>query len=413
MVKRLEFTEEQVKVAIANSSSTKEFLIALGMKVNNGNYRKAAEICFKHNLVVPKSTPSEQSRSVSNFNKLSDEEYFRDGVLRNGQGLKKRLIQDHGFIDVCSECGQEPFWNGKPLTLQVDHIDGNRFNNKIDNLRILCGHCHSQTDTYSNNRSATTYSYCECGVRIDIRFLKCSSCIIPGEANIAPLSEEKAKETFYCSCGEKKSSRKASSCRSCSMKKLSNSNIGKTKIEYPEINELIARVAEFGFSTVSKELGVSDNSIRNHIARVAGKDAVPKGYPKVHNIRTGSKAQDYLLTADVNEIVKILNEQGMTITKYARSISTTPKILADWLESKLGVPYSKPRNIVKRNPNTGSVEYPELDVLLGMMANIGAERTAGKIGVTSKAIDRHLRKFLPEDVFPLRRTGFLESYVVK
>lgn len=287
MGKKLEFSEEQVKAAIADSKSTKDFLIALGLKVNNGNYRRADGICMQYNLQVPKSNNSEQIKRVLNLNKLSDEEYFRNGVLRSGSHLKKRLIQDHGFIDVCSECGQEPFWNGKPLTLQVDHIDGNRFNNTIENLRILCGHCHSQTDTYSNNRSSTTYNYCECGVRIDIRFIKCNSCLTTEENNIVILSIDDEKKSFYCSCGKKKYARKALLCKDCSVKKLSESNIGKTKIVYPEINGLIARVSEIGFSAVSKELGVSDNSIRNHIARVAGKDAVPKGYPKKHKIKTG------------------------------------------------------------------------------------------------------------------------------
>lgn len=287
MSKRLEFSKEQVEAAIAESKSTKEFLIALGLKVNNGNYRRADGICMQYNLTVPKSDNSEQVKRVLNLNKLSDEEYFRNGVLRSGSHLKKRLIQDHGFTDVCAECGQEPFWNGKPLTLQVDHIDGNRFNNTIENLRILCGHCHSQTDTYSNNRAKTTYNYCECGMRIDIRFVKCTSCAIPGENNIIALPTEQIQNSFYCSCGKKKYSRKALLCKDCSVRKLSKSNIGKTKIVYPEINGLIVRVSEIGFSAVSKELGVSDNSIRNHIARVAGKDAVPKGYPKKHKNKTG------------------------------------------------------------------------------------------------------------------------------
>ena len=295
MAKKLNFTEEQIKSAVESSKSTKEFLISLGMKVNNGNYRKAEEICLPYGLILPKANPVDNLKASTGFDKLPDEEYFKNGVLRSGPGTKKRLIQDHGFIDICSECGQEPFWNGKPLTLQLDHIDGNRFNNTIENLRILCGHCHSQTDTYSNNRSATTYNYCECGVRIDIRFLKCNSCLMPEENNIVLLSVDDEKKSFYCICGEKKSTRKVLHCKKCSMKKLSESNIGKTKIVYPEINELIARVSEIGFSTVSKELGVSDNSIRKHIARVAGKDAVPKGYPKTHKIRTGSQEKKLVL----------------------------------------------------------------------------------------------------------------------
>ena len=47
----------------------------------------------------------------------------------------------------CSECKINS-WNGKSLTLHCDHIDGDRKNNHIDNLRWLCPNCHSQTDTW-------------------------------------------------------------------------------------------------------------------------------------------------------------------------------------------------------------------------------------------------------------------------
>jgi 5-methylcytosine-specific restriction endonuclease McrA len=40
-------------------------------------------------------------------------------------------------------------WNGKPIECALHHKDGNKHNNKIDNLEILCPNCHSQTDTYT------------------------------------------------------------------------------------------------------------------------------------------------------------------------------------------------------------------------------------------------------------------------
>ncbi len=62
--------------------------------------------------------------------------------------LKKRLIKELGWIDKCVWCGIGPEYNGKPLTLQLDHINGNNCDNRIENLRILCPNCHSQTDTW-------------------------------------------------------------------------------------------------------------------------------------------------------------------------------------------------------------------------------------------------------------------------
>lgn len=59
--------------------------------------------------------------------------------------LKKRLVALYGY--KCSSC-KISSWNNEPITLQVDHIDGNNTNNVFDNLRLLCPTCHSNTETY-------------------------------------------------------------------------------------------------------------------------------------------------------------------------------------------------------------------------------------------------------------------------
>jgi hypothetical protein len=52
----------------------------------------------------------------------------------------------------CVECGISE-WNNKPLILHMDHIDGNRMNNVLENLRLLCPNCHAQTETYSRRKA--------------------------------------------------------------------------------------------------------------------------------------------------------------------------------------------------------------------------------------------------------------------
>jgi predicted HNH restriction endonuclease len=46
----------------------------------------------------------------------------------------------------------EPYWQGRALALEVDHVDGDWRNNRRENLRLLCPNCHSTTGTYRGRR---------------------------------------------------------------------------------------------------------------------------------------------------------------------------------------------------------------------------------------------------------------------
>ena len=61
--------------------------------------------------------------------------------------LKNRLLKEKIIENKCSLCDTEE-WNGKKLNMELDHIDGNRTNHKLEILRMLCPNCHSQTETY-------------------------------------------------------------------------------------------------------------------------------------------------------------------------------------------------------------------------------------------------------------------------
>lgn len=61
--------------------------------------------------------------------------------------LKNRLISEGVKKNECEVCNISE-WNSKELIMQLDHIDGNSHNHLLDNLRLICPNCHSQTETY-------------------------------------------------------------------------------------------------------------------------------------------------------------------------------------------------------------------------------------------------------------------------
>jgi 5-methylcytosine-specific restriction endonuclease McrA len=67
--------------------------------------------------------------------------------------LRNRLLRDGIFERRCMRCGNTD-WLDPPIPLELDHVNGDRHNNRIENLRLLCPNCHALTPTYRNRKRA-------------------------------------------------------------------------------------------------------------------------------------------------------------------------------------------------------------------------------------------------------------------
>jgi 5-methylcytosine-specific restriction endonuclease McrA len=68
------------------------------------------------------------------------------------KAVKRRLLLEGILENVCSECGLRE-WRGKALAMHIDHINGIRTDHRLENLRMLCPNCHSQTPTYGGRNA--------------------------------------------------------------------------------------------------------------------------------------------------------------------------------------------------------------------------------------------------------------------
>jgi hypothetical protein len=114
------------------------------------NSRGLNEAAKFYGIPLPNGKSSSQARTQRNM-----KDSLKLLVLGNpgdarieGKRLKKIVIVNGLLEDICALCHLANKWNGKPINLQIDHINGNAVDNRIENLRILCPNCHSQTDSF-------------------------------------------------------------------------------------------------------------------------------------------------------------------------------------------------------------------------------------------------------------------------
>lgn len=128
---------DKLKLIVAESDSVSE----IGRKFGKTKkFVRAA--CKKYGIDISLKTT-----------KIQPEDIFNSNILRKDNSAQIRWIKKLNLLPIkCSECSLGDSWNNKKLVLQLDHIDGNRENNNIENLRFLCPNCHSQQFTSYGRR---------------------------------------------------------------------------------------------------------------------------------------------------------------------------------------------------------------------------------------------------------------------
>jgi 5-methylcytosine-specific restriction endonuclease McrA len=144
------WTEDALRGAVAASRSMRETLGHLRLVGAGGDYRTirlaiqrlGLDTSHWHGMGWRRgcSTPVVPPRPL-------EEVLVRDSSYTSRRSLKRRLVRARLITYNCSECGLSE-WRGRALPLDLDHINGDDTDNRLENLRLLCPNCHSQTPTY-------------------------------------------------------------------------------------------------------------------------------------------------------------------------------------------------------------------------------------------------------------------------
>ena len=135
------FSDEEFISIVKNSQSIKQIAYQLGYEGHSSaTNEKIKQRMIKLNLSVSdfiKSSPVERN----------PENIFIDNSTAAQKTVRKYYKKGNYTPYVCAICGQEPFWNNKPMILILDHINGKNKDDRLENLRWVCPNCNYQLET--------------------------------------------------------------------------------------------------------------------------------------------------------------------------------------------------------------------------------------------------------------------------
>lgn len=141
------YSEQDLRDAITQSFSKREALQRLGIAAQGGNYRVINKAINLYQIDIShfKGKTWNKGRTFGSKRPIND--YLSNQYEITSHALRLRLLKEGLKFPKCEICNRS-VWQGKPMPLELDHIDGNHKNNNLPNLRLLCPNCHSMTSTF-------------------------------------------------------------------------------------------------------------------------------------------------------------------------------------------------------------------------------------------------------------------------
>jgi hypothetical protein len=236
MPRKVRYSEDDAREAIAASSSYSEALRRLGLRAAGGNHKVLKKYVAQWGISTEHFDPYGTQRRGGEHHRQPRplaEVMVEHSTYHRGQ-LKERLYREGLKARACELCGQGETWRGRRMGLILDHINGVADDHRLENLQIVCPNCAATLETH-------------CG-RQNRKERRCRGC----DAVFRPRTARQSYCSFACGKhappkpGPRPSSR---------------------KVERPPYAQLMREVHAMGWSAVGRRYGVSDNAVRKWVAQ--------------------------------------------------------------------------------------------------------------------------------------------------
>ncbi len=228
---------------VSESYTYSEVLRKLKLGIFAGNYDTIKKYIIIYNLDISHFN----RKNIKNLKNIKSPEitleslkfkYLKNPSYIKSNQLKLLLIKFNLLAYECSKCKNTGTWQNEPLIIQLDHKDGNKHNNEIQNLRLLCPNCHTQTSTYSGKN-------------------------IKSGKKIKTIKIKKIEK--QCPKCNGKLSKSGKICMSCYINQHKQNNNLRNKLKTYGLDKIINELKNTSYCALAKKFNVSDNSIRKII----------------------------------------------------------------------------------------------------------------------------------------------------
>jgi hypothetical protein len=236
--RRLSYTEAQAREAIAASHSWAESLRELGLCPSGGAWRVLKKYAELWGISTDHFDPARNRETNLKTKKRPMEELLVANSTCSRQNLKRRLFQEGLKEPRCEICGQDENWRGRRMAMILDHINGVRNDNRIENLQIVCPNCAATLDTHCGRKNRVPKSKRSCR--------RCGRSFFPGRP-----------EQRYCSrqCGTRWDRSKLRGTPKPATRRVAR----------PPYEQLLTEIEAHGYCWVGRKYGVSDNAVRKWV----------------------------------------------------------------------------------------------------------------------------------------------------
>lgn len=240
-------TKGEIEIAVRASTSILGVMRHLGMYRRSGEtWERLRRYIAEYRIDTSHFRAHRLGAVATNRKPAEDVLVVLTQDFREKGAVLRRALVESGVPYTCAHCGQLPVWFGRPLTLHVDHQNGDWRDCRKENLRFLCPNCHTQEPSSRRGRHEVTR--------------QCRTCDEPFTVEVNARGEGPEH------CG-----------KGCQSRAASAKAPRKPKVIWPSGTELQRLVWVMPVKTLAQQLGVSDVAVKKHCRRL-GVPTPPRGY---------------------------------------------------------------------------------------------------------------------------------------